>query len=149
MGEIEKEFWKNKPLEALTPEEWEALCDGCSKCCLYKLTEDDDSKVRFTNVVCRFMDMETCHCTNYLHRHENVPECIYLTPKLAREANWLPSTCAYRLVAHGRDLPWWHPLKTGNPASALKTGNSVKNKVVSEEDVDPQDLEDMVVDWFD
>ena len=146
---MEKDFWKNKTLVELTPEEWEALCDGCSKCCLFKLLEEDDSKARFTNVVCRYMDMETCRCTNYLHRHEIVPDCIYLTPRLAREANWLPSTCVYRLVAHGRDLPWWHPLKTGNPASALKTGNSVKNKVVSEEEVDPQDLEDMVVDWFD
>jgi len=146
---MKKEFWKEKPLEALSPEEWEALCDGCSKCCLFKLEEDGGEEIRFTNVVCRYMDMETCACTDYVRRHQNVPDCVYLTPKMAREANWLPKTCAYRLIAKGKDLPWWHPLKTGDPQSTKRSGNSVFGKVVSEEEIDPQDLEDMVVDWFD
>jgi uncharacterized cysteine cluster protein YcgN (CxxCxxCC family) len=142
------EFWKTKRLEDFTPQEWESLCDGCSQCCLYKLQEDVDGDVRFTNVVCRYMDMDTCVCTDYIHRHENVPDCIYLTLKLAREVNWLPKTCAYNLVAHGQDLPWWHPLKTGDPASTKRAGASVYGKVVGETEVDPEDLEDMVVDWF-
>lgn len=142
------EFWKTKRLEDLNPQEWESLCDGCSQCCLYKLQEHQDGNVRFTNVVCRYMDMDTCACTDYIHRHQNVPDCIYLTPKLAREVDWLPKTCAYYLVAHGQDLPWWHPLKTGDPASTKRAGASVYGKVVGETDVDPDDLEDMVVDWF-
>ena len=91
---LEPEFWKKKPLEELTAAEWEALCDGCGKCCLFKLIAPEEDKVRFTNVTCRYMDLETCRCTDYDHRHENVPECLIVTPQLAREANWLPKTCA-------------------------------------------------------
>jgi len=145
---FEAEFWKKKRLEELSAEEWEALCDGCGKCCLFKLIEPEEEKVRFTNVTCRYMDLETCRCTDYDHRHENVPECLIVTPQLAREANWLPKTCAYRLVAHGEELPWWHPLRSGNAKSVILAGQSVFGKVVSEEDVDLDDLEDMVVDWF-
>jgi len=145
---LEPEFWKKKPLEELTAAEWEALCDGCGKCCLFKLIAPEEDKVRFTNVTCRYMDLETCRCTDYDHRHENVPECLIVTPKLAREANWLPKTCAYRLLAHGEELPWWHPLRSGNVKSVILAGQSVFDKVVSEEDVDLDDLEDMVVDWF-
>ena len=145
---LEPEFWKKKPLEELTAAEWEALCDGCGKCCLFKLIEPGEEKARFTNVTCRYMDLETCRCTDYDHRHENVPECLIVTPQLAREANWLPKTCAYRLVARGLELPWWHPLRSGNAKSVILAGQSVFGKVVSEEDVDLDDLEDMVVDWF-
>lgn len=145
---LEPEYWKRKTLDEMNVEEWEALCDACSKCCLYKFQEADNPEVKFTNVVCRYMDPDTCLCSDYLNRHENVPECIHLTPKLAREANWLPKTCAYRLVALNQDLPWWHPLKTGDPSSTRKAGASVAGKAVSETLVDPDDLEDMVVDWF-
>ena len=145
---LEIEFWKKKDLTAMSPEEWEALCDGCGKCCLFKFTNPNEDTVRFTNVVCRYMDLETCRCTDYDNRHVNVPDCIYLTPKIAKTVNWLPSTCAYRLVARGQDLPWWHPLKSGSPQSVFLAGESVRGKVVSEEEVDSDDMEDMVVDWF-
>jgi hypothetical protein len=145
---FETEFWKKKRLEELSAEEWEALCDGCGKCCLFKLIEPGEDKVDFTNVTCRYMDLETCRCTDYDHRHENVPECLFVTPQLAREANWLPKTCAYRLLAHGEELPWWHPLRSSDAKSVILAGQSVFGKVVSEEDVDLDDLEDMVVDWF-
>ncbi len=144
----QSKFWLEKAIEDLTPSEWESLCDFCSKCCLHKFIEPGKTEVLFTNVVCRYMDMETCKCSDYENRHENVPDCVLLTPKLAKGANWLPKNCAYRLVAEGKDIPWWHPLKTGNPESTRKTGNSVYGKVVSEDDIDPEDLEDMVVDWF-
>jgi uncharacterized cysteine cluster protein YcgN (CxxCxxCC family) len=146
---MEKDFWKHKTLEALSPEEWEAICDGCAKCCLIKLRQNETQQVCFTNVVCRYLDLETCRCSDYLHRHENVPDCLYLTVQLAREADWLPRTCSYRLLAEGKDLPWWHPLQTGMPASTRQAGGSVYGKVVSEAEVDDNDLEDMVVDWFD
>lgn len=146
---LEPDFWKNKPLDELNSEEWEALCDGCGKCCLFKLIERGDEKVRFTNVTCRYMDLATCRCTDYQHRHENVPECLYVTPEFACEANWLPKTCAYRLLAKGLELPWWHPLRSGDPKSVILAGQSVFGKVVSENEVDLNELEDMVVDWFD
>ena len=145
---LEAEYWKKKDLTAMNPEEWEALCDGCGKCCLFKFTNPNEDTVRFTNVVCRYMDLETCRCTDYDNRHVNVPDCIYLTPKIAKTVNWLPSTCAYRLVARGEDLPCWHHLKSGSPQSVFLAGESVRGKVVSEEEVDPNDMEDMVVDWF-
>lgn len=145
---MEKDYWLQTKLEEMSHEEWEALCDGCSKCCLFKLREPGVPGVRFTNVVCRYMDMKTCFCTDYEHRHENVPECILLTPELVYHIDWLPKTCAYLLVSEGKDLPWWHPLKTGDRNSTRKTGNSVYGKVVSETEVDMDDLEDMVVNWF-
>jgi hypothetical protein len=143
------EFWKRKSLEEMDETEWESLCDGCAKCCLIKFREPDSGLVKFTNVVCRYLNLETCQCGDYPNRHQNVPECVFLTPELARHADWLPATCAYRLVADGKDLPWWHPLKTHDPNSARRAGGTVYHKVVSEEEVDDADLEDMVVNWFD
>lgn len=143
------QFWKEKSFEEMTHTEWESLCDGCAKCCLIKFRERNTREVKFTNVVCRYLDLPTCRCSDYLNRHENVPECILLTPELARNLDWLPKTCAYRLVADGEDLPWWHPLKTRDTKSALRAGVTVYGRVVSEAEVDNDDLEDMVVNWFD
>ena len=143
------QFWKEKTFEEMTDAEWESLCDGCAKCCLIKFRERYTREVKFTNVVCRYLDLSTCRCSDYLNRHENVPECILLTPELARNLDWLPKTCAYRLVADGEELPWWHPLKTHDARSALRAGATVYGRVVSEADVDDDDLEDMVVNWFD
>ena len=142
-------FWQTKPLRDFTPQEWEAVCDGCGKCCLHKLEDIDSEKIYFTNVICRFFDFDRCQCSDYENRHINVPTCVYLTPRMAAEATWLPKTCGYRLLARGKDLPWWHPLVSGDPNSVIKAGHSVKAKAVSETAVDMADLEDMVVDWFD
>ncbi len=142
------QFWKEKRLEDLNPTEWEALCDGCGKCCLHKLEDIETGKIYFTNVVCKFSDSQTGLCTDYEDRHINVPSCVYLTPKMAREASWLPQTCAYRKVARGEDLAWWHPLVSGDPKTVIRSGNSILGKVTSENEVDLDDLEDMVVEWF-
>lgn len=144
-----KPFWKEKTFEQISHEEWESLCDGCAKCCLIKLRVPETQVVKFTNVVCRYLDLQTCQCSDYPNRHRDVPECILLTPELARHLDWLPKTCAYRLVAEGKDLPWWHPLKTKDQNSPLRAGGTVFGKVVSETEVDEYDLEDMVVSWFD
>ena len=144
-----KPFWKEKTFEQISHEEWESLCDGCAKCCLIKLRVPETQVVKFTNVVCRYLDLQTCQCSDYPNRHRDVPECILLTPELARHLDWLPKTCAYRLVAEGQDLPWWHPLKTKDQNSPLRAGGTVFGKVVSETEVDEYDLEDMVVSWFD
>lgn len=143
------DFWRKKSFEEMSKEEWESICDGCAKCCLIKFRETGRKGVRFTNVVCSYLDLETCRCTDYENRSINVPDCIQLTPEMARTIDWLPKTCSYRLLAEGKDLAWWHPLRSGDPSSTLKSGASVFGKVISENEVDENDLEDMIVDWFD
>jgi len=141
-------FWKEKTLEELTPEEWEALCDGCGKCCLFKLINKNTKKVEYTNVTCKYLNLDDIQCMHYADRHTLVPDCVILTPELVRQFDWLPDTCAYKLLAQGKDLKWWHPLISGDRKSVLMAGVSIKGKVVSEDDIDPNDLEDMIVNWF-
>ena len=142
-------FWMEKTLEELTPQEWEALCDGCGKCCLHKLTDPDSGHVYYTNVICRFIDLTTCLCSDYSNRYTLTKDCVHMTPKLVQEANWLPKSCAYRRIALGQGLAWWHPLVSGDPRSVGMAGISILDKVVKDDEVDQDDLEDMVVTWFD
>ncbi len=136
------EFWKTKPMEEMTQEEWEMLCDGCGKCCAHKL-EDDEGHLYQTDVCCRYFDQDTCQCKQYSERFNNVPDCLQVTPELARDAEWLPKTCAYRLLAQGQALPEWHPLVTGNKHSVHNAGISLRGKVISEEQV--QVLEEHII----
>jgi uncharacterized cysteine cluster protein YcgN (CxxCxxCC family) len=140
------DFWVTKPLNALSRAEWEALCDGCGKCCLHKLEDGDTGVLYYTDVVCRLLDRRHCRCTRYRERSDLVPDCLTLTPDNIMTLHWLPQTCAYRLLAQGRALPDWHPLVSGDPESVHRAGQSVRGKVVSEDAVD--DLEDHVVDWL-
>ncbi|WP_210527042.1 YcgN family cysteine cluster protein [Rubellimicrobium arenae] len=138
-------FWE-LPLKELTRPEWEALCDGCGKCCLNKLEDEDTGEVALTNVACRLLDGSTCQCSKYATRHDFVPECIVLTPRTIRKnMYWLPQTCAYRLRFQGRPLPDWHPLLTGDPASVHKAGVSVAGLTVSEYDVADEDWENHII----
>lgn len=146
---IEDRFWERKPLEKLSPDEWEALCDGCGKCCLHKIEDVNTGEIYFTNVACRLLDLETCRCRDYAHRSERVPDCVCLRAEVVRTTTWLPASCAYRRIAEGRGLAWWHPLISGNPETVRQMGVSVCGKVIPEGGVDPDDIEDMVVDWFD
>lgn len=139
-------FWEVKTLEQMSSREWESLCDGCGKCCLHKIEDEDSGDIAFTNVACRLLDTKSCRCSNYSKRIHFVKDCQVLNPKKVRRLNWLPSTCAYRLLGEGRDLPSWHPLITGDRQSVHRAGVSVKNKVISEDHV--KDLEDFVVDWI-
>lgn len=141
-------FWRTKTLEALSPAEWEALCDGCGKCCLIKLEEDDDSDViAFTCVACELLDPDTARCLHYENRRRWVPDCVQLTPAAVRDVAWLPQSCAYRLVAEGQDLPWWHPLQSGTDNTVHLAGASVRYRVISEKEVADEELEDFIVDW--
>ena len=133
----------------MTTQEWEALCDGCGKCCLHKIEDIDSGRVYYTNVACRLLDLETCRCKDYVHRMEKVKDCFVLTHKIVQEVNWLPETCAYRKIAEGESLEWWHPLISGDSKTVHQAGVSVCGRVISEEVIDPDDIEDMVVDWFD
>jgi uncharacterized cysteine cluster protein YcgN (CxxCxxCC family) len=138
-------FWEEKPLDEMTSTEWESLCDGCGKCCLNKLEDERTGKIVFTNVACRLLDHETCRCSSYEERQRFVPDCRRLTPQNVGQIPWLPSTCAYRVLAEGGTLEWWHPLISGDPDTVFEAGISVKGRIVSERDTD--DLEDYVVDW--
>ena len=138
-------YWRTKTLEEMTRAEWEALCDGCARCCLIKLEDDDTGEIAYTDIACRLLDIGTCRCTRYRRRFRLVPQCVELTPEEVRKLDWLPSTCAYRLVAEGRDLAWWHPLVSGDPETVHKAGISVRGRVVPERRGD--DPEDRVVTW--
>jgi len=136
-------FWDDLPLEALDRAQWEALCDGCGKCCVHKLEDDVTGELFPTNVACKLLDRHSGRCSNYRHRRAFVPECVRLTPKLAATLEWLPDTCAYRLRAEGKKLPDWHPLNSGDPESVHKAGMSVRGWTVSE--VDAGELEDHIL----
>lgn len=146
MGEVTeaRPFWKVKPLSAMTRAEWESLCDGCGKCCVHKLEDEVTGELLPTNVSCRLLDRRTGRCGDYKHRQAYVPECVRLTPAKIHDIDWLPSTCAYLLLARGEDLPDWHPLVTGDPESVHKAGQSVRGWTVSEDEAG--DLEHHLID---
>src|SRR5208337_949650 len=106
-------FWRVKTLDEMSREEWESLCDGCARCCLVKLEDEDTGGIHFTDIGCRLLNAKTCRCQDYERRNRRVPDCVKLTPAAVRALTWLPVTCAYRLVAKGKDLPDWHPLVSG------------------------------------
>jgi len=139
-------FWESVPLAAMTRPEWEALCDGCGRCCLNKLEYEDTGEVDYTRIACRLLDGETCRCRHYARRREYVPECVNLTAaELPRVAYWLPRTCAYRLLHEGRRLPAWHPLLTGDPESVHRAGISVRGWTISEEAVAEDEWDDHII----
>lgn len=144
---LEPEFWKKKTLEAMNRVEWEALCDGCARCCLYKLQDEDTGEVFYTNVVCRLLDLHTCRCSDYLNRSTLVPTCLTLDPSLARSLTWMPETCAYRLLAEGKDLPAWHPLVSNDPEAVHRAGISLRRQwLIEERYADMDNLEKYIVD---
>lgn len=138
-------FWKVKPLERMSLEEWESLCDGCGKCCLHKIEYEDTREVEYTEVACGLLDMVACRCTDYANRIVRVPDCVKLTPGTLTTIEWLPPTCAYRLISEGKDLFDWHPLISGDPESVHRAGVSVRGRCVAERDAG--DLQDHVVEW--
>ena len=143
---LAKRFWEKKPLAKLSQPEWEALCDGCGKCCLNKLEDEDSGEVALTRVACRLLDDSTCRCAHYEIRHQFIPECIVLKPEnLDTHAYWMPQTCAYRLLWEGKPLPEWHPLLTGDPDSPHKAGVTLRGQTVSEFDTPEEDWEDYII----
>ncbi|HYF53184.1 MAG TPA: YcgN family cysteine cluster protein [Salinarimonas sp.] len=141
-------FWRAKPLAAMTDAEWESLCDGCGRCCLVKLEDEDTGEFLYTDVGCELLDPGGCRCADYPNRQARVPDCVRLTPAAVTELPWLPSTCAYRLVGQGRDLPAWHPLVTGDPESVHRAGMSARGRIAGPESAfSLADLVDRIVDW--
>ncbi|MDR4307479.1 YcgN family cysteine cluster protein [Chelatococcus sambhunathii] len=147
-SDAEPPFWRTKTLDQMTDAEWESLCDGCGRCCLLKLQDEDTDRIAYTDVACRLLDCQSCRCTNYPERKTHVPDCVRLTPETVEEIGWLPKTCAYRIVRDGEDLPWWHPLVSGRPETVHEAGVSVRDKVFcSETDIAEEDLQDRMVSW--
>lgn len=145
MADRDQPFWKTKTLGQMTDAEWESLCDGCGKCCLNKLIDADTNELFFTNVTCKLLNTESCRCTRYAKRHDYVKDCVRLTPRNVKKIRWLPATCAYRLVAEGKDLYDWHHLICGDREAVHEAGMSVRGRVISEKDV--ENIEDHIVDW--
>lgn len=142
-----KPFWRAKPMVAFTPEEWESLCDGCGKCCLLKLEYEETGELEFTDVACRQLDCETARCKDYGARADLVPDCVTLTPDNIGALAFMPPSCAYRLVAAGKDLPRWHPLVSGDPESVHVAGMSARFRVVPETEVEEEDMLHHIVEW--
>jgi len=145
MGEVTRPFWETKSLRQMDRAEWESLCDGCGKCCVHKLEDEDTGELMATNVACRLLDRRTGRCKDYRNRRAYVPECVRLTPEKVLDLDWLPSTCAYLLLAEGKPLPDWHPLVSGDPETVHAAGQSVRGWTVSEDEVG-DDLENFVID---
>ncbi len=140
-------FWERIALGEMRPAEWEALCDGCGKCCLNKLEDEDTGEIAFTNIACRLFDNDTCQCGNYAIRKQLVPECIVLSPRnIAEVAHFMPRSCAYRRLKEGRGLADWHPLVSGDPESVHRAGISVRGATVPEFAVPEEDWEDHIID---
>ena len=142
------DFWRRKRLEELSPDEWEALCDGCGRCCLHKLEDADTRELSYTRVACRLLDLDTCRCSDYANRHRRVPDCVSITPAMLKRCRWLPWTCAYRRLAEGRDLAWWHPLISGDAATVVQAGISVRGRVLSERHVPVEGLDEHEIRWI-
>ena len=142
----QKSFWKEKRLTELSQEEWESLCDGCARCCMIKLEDIDTKKIAYTNIACKLLNTETCKCKDYQNRQRRVPDCIGLNAENIKNLNWMPSTCAYCLIAEGKELPWWHPLVSGKSDTVHIAGISVRGRTILENDnLNPNKH---IIDWI-
>ncbi len=137
-------FWKTKSLVEMSRAEWEALCDGCGRCCLNKLEDEDTGRFLYTRAACKLLDLKTCQCTDYPNRAARVPDCVTLTAENVGSLGWLPATCAYRLLDEGKPLPWWHPLESGTPETVRQAGIAVGGEAYSEEGLTVEDLVDHI-----
>ncbi len=139
-------FWQTTALADMDEAQWEAVCDGCAKCCLVKLQDEDSGELAFTNLACRQLDLGTCRCKDYERRTQVVSDCVKLTKDNLAQIDFMPPSCAYRLLNEGKDLPDWHPLVSGTPASVVEAGMSVHGRVIPENEGD-EDAENHVVVW--
>lgn len=140
-------WWETTPLKEMSTEQWEALCDGCAKCCLVKLEDEDTGEIAYTRLHCKLLDASTCQCSDYSNRKKHVPDCIKLTPDNLDEFKWMPKSCAYRLLSEGKSLFDWHPLISGEARTVHEDGHSIMGRTFSEDTVFEGDEFDWIVDW--
>ncbi len=148
-GAPARPFWETRSLEEMSPEEWESLCDGCGRCCLNKLEDEDTGEIVLTRLACALLDIGQCRCSDYSNRFAKMPDCINLTPEKVRALKWLPVTCGYRRVKEGRGLAWWHPLISGDPETVHQAGISVRNFARSEKGVREENFARYIIADFD
>lgn len=148
MKSEEKPFWATKRLSDMSKAEWESLCDGCGRCCLVKLEDDDTGDIHLTRLSCRLLDVKTCRCSSYETRFEKMADCVEITRKKIAKIKWLPTTCAYRVLAEGRDLAWWHPLVSGDPETVHQAGISVRSLAMTEARVREENYGRYIIDDF-
>lgn len=140
-------FWKTTPLHKMDRDQWESLCDGCGKCCLLKLEDEDTGDIAYTRIHCKLFNSDTCQCSDYANRKSIVEDCVKLTPAGLEEINWMPESCAYRRIRDGKNLPDWHHLVCGDRERIHAEGQSIKGRTVSEETVFDEDQIDWIIDW--
>ena len=140
-------FWETKNLIYMNKNEWESLCDKCGKCCVIKLEDFDTQEVHYTNVSCKLLCEKSASCKDYENRKSIVPDCIILSPDNLKDLKWMPETCAYKLLNEGKNLPYWHPLLSGNDKEIVNSGNSVKNRVTNENEIKIKNLPDYIFNW--
>ena len=144
MTNLRKLFWERYTLDQLNQDEWEALCDGCAKCCLLKII--NKKKIFITNISCSMLELDSCRCSDYLNREKNVTACLKLTKdNLQKNSKFLPSSCSYKLIGEGKPLPQWHHLISKDKKSVHRINQSIKNYCVSETLVDQDYYEDHIV----
>lgn len=141
-------FWNTKKLSEMDPAEWEALCDGCGRCCLHKLEDIDTGLYYYTSVACRLLDAHSCRCRNYAERKRIVADCLELSQSGEEQYDWLPASCAYRRLHHGQPLSWWHPLVSGNPETVHTAEISVRGHTVDEQQINRDRFEEYIIDWI-
>ncbi|SMN15825.1 conserved protein of unknown function; putative YcgN protein [uncultured Candidatus Thioglobus sp.] len=147
MADKVQNFWERLSLEEMSRVQWESLCDSCGRCCLHKLEDEDTGDIYFTDVVCHYMDEQTCQCPHYETRQDHVPTCLTIYPNWGEKFNWLPETCAYRLLHEGKPLFNWHPLISKDLESVHSAGISVRGKTFSDDKIDEEDIQMYVIDW--
>ena len=146
---LQEKFWQEKTLDEMNEEEWEALCDGCGRCCLVKLEDEDSGEILKSDIHCKLFDCETAKCLKYENRQEYVSDCVRLTPKNIKELNWIPDSCAYRRIAEGRGLSWWHPLVCGESETIKEVGVSVIGRTICESEIKPDEFVNHIAYWPD
>lgn len=140
-------FWQEKSLEQMNSDEWESLCDGCGKCCLHKLENEENGRVYYTSIACEYLNITNCLCKGYANRKSLVPTCVVLSKENISQFNWLPTTCAYRVLSEGGELPEWHPLVSLSDGSVHEVGVSVASYAIPECEVSAEDFEDYILGW--
>jgi uncharacterized protein len=142
---VDVPFWQRKTLDEMDRYEWESLCDGCGRCCLLKLEDEDTAEIHLTRLSCKLLDVGSCRCSDYSKRHAQVPDCVAINPAKVRELSWLPATCGYRLIDKGEPLAWWHPLVSGSPDTVHQAGVSVRGWALSEARVKPEHIHRYII----
>lgn len=145
----EDRFWEKTPLTEMSETQWESLCDGCGRCCLIKLQDEETDEIFTSDVHCRLFNSDACRCNNYAQRFDLVSDCVKITAQNIPQLSWMPSTCAYRRIFEGRGLAWWHPLVSGDPRTVEQAGISIRKKTVPEGEVKPGEWEDHIAPWTD